>query len=292
VRVTDGSLFDTALRGIQRAQRRAAAAQEVVSSGLRVSRPADDPTAAALARRAKTRLARAESSLRTADAGFSFAAEAESALGKVGELLARARELAVELGNDTYDATDRAAAAFEVDELRRAALALANTEIGGVYVFAGFRTGTPPFTPAGAYVGDDGTRELEVAPGVRVQAGFPGRDAFAPGAGVDVFATLDALAGALRANDAAAVRASLGPLGRGTEQILEARARAGAQMDAFETARGAAMRVRDSALAERARLVEADPFESVSELVKAQRAVEAAVAVMSGLGTRTGVAST
>jgi flagellar hook-associated protein 3 FlgL len=279
MRVTDNSLLDTARRGIQRAQRRAAAAQEVVSSGLRVSRPADDPTAAAMARRERGRVARAEASLRTADAGFSMAREAESALGSVGDLLARARELAVELGNDTYNAQDRAAAAFEVDELRRAALALANTEIGGVHVFGGFRTAAPPFTAAGAYVGDAGTRELEVAPGVRVQVGFPGTDAFAPAAGVDLFATLDALAGALRANDPAAVRASLDPLARGAEQVLEARARAGAQMSAFETARSAATRVRDSALAERARLVEADPFESVTELVKAQRAVEAAVAV-------------
>ena len=284
MRVSDGMLQNLAQRSIETAREKAATASSVASSGVRVHKPSDDPAAHALARRESARESTARASERTADLGLSLTAGADDALAGVGEALSRARELAVQMSNGTLTATERAAGAHEARQLRAEIAGLANTEVEGVHVFAGYRDAAPPFDVAtGAYSGDGAVRQLEVTPFLRLPVGVSGATTFGAGTGTDVLATLDAMATALDANDVAGVRSGIDALDASADQVNDARAQLGAQMRSFEGARVGAQVAQDRGAATRARLVEADPYRAYSDLANAERALEAAVTVAARL---------
>ena len=135
---------------------------------------------------------------------------ADSALQSLSDVLARARELAVQMGNDSYSAADRAGAATEIDGLVQQAVTLMNTNVNGRYIFGGNQDQTAPFDTAGNYNGDTAVRQVEVAPGVLEDSSVRADVAVkGVGGGVDLFATLQSLSTALRTNNGDAIRGSL-----------------------------------------------------------------------------------
>jgi len=285
MRVTDSMLYDMSRTRLSAARTRAAEAQERAATGQRVRAPSDDPTAAALARRESARIAHAEAALRTTDAGLGWLEAADGALDSVESLLSRARELAVGAANGTMNADARSGIAREIEQIRAAVVGLANTEAEGSYVFAGFADNIPPFIATGAYVGDGQVREVEPAPGMRVGVGVSGATTFGVGGagGTDILATLESLRAALDSDDVATIGALLDPLSSSISQIADARTTLGANMQSLETMRSVAERRRDRATADRADLVEVDPYEAFSELSRAENALQAAVKVAAEL---------
>ena len=75
--------------------------------------------------------------LRTTSSAQGEVQVADGALQSVGTLLQRAQELAVQLGNDTYSATERAAGAQEINGISSQIVQLMNTQVAGRYIFGG-----------------------------------------------------------------------------------------------------------------------------------------------------------
>ena len=88
-----------------------------LSSGLRVNSAKDDAAGLAIAERMNTQVKGLTVAARNANDGISLAQTAEGALGKVGDMLQRMRELAVQASNATNSASDRAALQAEVSQL-------------------------------------------------------------------------------------------------------------------------------------------------------------------------------
>ena len=88
-----------------------------LSSGLRVNSAKDDAAGLAIAERMNTQVKGLTVAARNANDGISLAQTAEGALGKVGDMLQRMRELAVQASNATNSASDRAALQAEVTQL-------------------------------------------------------------------------------------------------------------------------------------------------------------------------------
>lgn len=279
MRVTDTMLFDAQRRRLGDARTMTATAQERASGGLRVSRPSDDPLAAALARRETARIARADASQRAADAGRILLDAADGALDQVGTLLSRAREIAVQAANETLGAEERRGAAREIEQIRETVIALGNTEASGSYVFGGYLDGSPPFDAAGNYLGDGQVRRLEVAPGVTLETGVSATTTFGVGVGTDVIATLETLRVALDANDVPTIVLQLDELDAAHAQVEEARSSLGASMNAYDVARSAAALAKERATANRKTLVEMEPLDAFSDLARAEQALQAAVQV-------------
>ena len=89
-----------------------------LSSGLRVNSAKDDAAGLAIAERMNTQVKGLAVASRNANDGISLAQTAEGALGKVGDMLQRMRELAVQSGNATNSKTDREALQAELKQLR------------------------------------------------------------------------------------------------------------------------------------------------------------------------------
>ena len=99
MRIATANTYDTALEQLFKRQSDLALQQEKLSTGLRVNRSSDDPTAAALAERARVRLSRIEVDQRALEAQRSALATAETSLGEAVSLVQGVRELAISAGN-------------------------------------------------------------------------------------------------------------------------------------------------------------------------------------------------
>ena len=89
-----------------------------LSSGLRVNSAKDDAAGLAIAERMNTQVKGMTVASRNASDGISLAQTTEGALGKIGDMLQRMRELAVQAGNATNSKSDREALQAELAQLR------------------------------------------------------------------------------------------------------------------------------------------------------------------------------
>jgi flagellar hook-associated protein 3 FlgL len=92
-RTSSANTYDTAVRNITQRQSALSTLQENLTSGKRVLRPSDDPTSAALAERALTRINRIATDQRALDAQRDAIEVAESTLGSITDAMQRFREL-------------------------------------------------------------------------------------------------------------------------------------------------------------------------------------------------------
>src|SRR5688572_1260019 len=96
-----------AQRNLGGSQSALATSMQRLSSGLRVNSAKDDAAGLAIAERMNAQVKGMNVAVRNANDGISLSQTAEGALGKVGDMLQRMRELAVQSANATNDATDR-----------------------------------------------------------------------------------------------------------------------------------------------------------------------------------------
>jgi len=107
-----------AQRSLNNSQNSLATSMQRLSSGLRVNSAKDDAAGLAIAERMNTQVRGLNVAARNANDGISLAQTAEGALGKVGDMLQRMRELAVQASNATNNQTDRDALNAEVQALK------------------------------------------------------------------------------------------------------------------------------------------------------------------------------
>ncbi|MFP8834710.1 flagellin [Hydrogenophaga sp. XSHU_21] len=106
-----------AQRNLMASQGSLATSMQRLSSGLRVNSAKDDAAGLAIAERMNAQVKGLSVAARNANDGISLAQTAEGALGKVGDMLQRMRELAVQSANATNSEDDRTALQAEVKQL-------------------------------------------------------------------------------------------------------------------------------------------------------------------------------
>jgi flagellin len=108
-----------------------------LSSGLRVNSAKDDAAGMAIAERMQSQIKGMNVAMRNANDGISFGQVAEGALGKMGEMLQRMRELAVQSANGTNSDADRANLDAEFQQLAaETSRTIQNTRFNGFAVLA------------------------------------------------------------------------------------------------------------------------------------------------------------
>lgn len=163
MRIATAHSYDAAIATLQRRQQDMVDVQGQMTTGKRVSKPSDDPVAAARAERAAALISRAEADQRTADTSRNVMTLTESALGQAVDLLQTARETMVQAGNGTYTPAERQALATKLQQIREQLFATANRSDGaGGYLFGGQGSSAPPFvdTVGGVdYIGQGGNNQ-------------------------------------------------------------------------------------------------------------------------------------
>jgi flagellar hook-associated protein 3 FlgL len=279
MRVTDAAVFDNVQRQLTHARQNVVTAQEQAGTGMRVQKPSDDPVAAAAARRERSRQALADVGVSATESATTQLEGSDSALNDVYEGLTSAYDLALANASSTPNAENRTAAATQVRMIREQMVALGNTNVGGRYIFAGYRDQTPAFSQTGNFVGDSSTKEVQAVPGVYVKASISGDKVFGTGSPDDMFSSLDKLATALDANDPDAVRSLLTDLNTNQSRVLAARSQVGAMLDTARVAGAVAGRQSYQSKIEVGRLVEVDEITAATNMMQAQGALNTALAI-------------
>ena len=173
-----------------------ATSMQRLSSGLRVNSAKDDAAGLAIAERMSTQVKGLAVASRNANDGISLAQTAEGALGKVGDMLQRMRELAVQSGNATNSKTDREALQAELKQLRDEVDRVAKTTS-----FNGAKLLDGSFTGAVFQVGANSGDNITVGALANTKVTELGKANYGTGAGA-AFAPADKEAAALAMTNA------------------------------------------------------------------------------------------
>lgn len=103
--------------GVNAAQRGLNIAMERLSSGKRINSARDDAAGLAIASRMTSQIRGLSAAVRNSNDGISLAQTAEGALGQIGDMLQRLRELSVQSANGTNASADRTALNAEATQL-------------------------------------------------------------------------------------------------------------------------------------------------------------------------------
>lgn len=103
--------------GVNKAGSGLTTAMERLSTGKRINSAKDDAAGLAIASRMTSQVRGLTAAIRNSNDGISMAQTAEGAMGEVGNMLQRMRELGVQSANGTNSADDRAAIQSEVTQL-------------------------------------------------------------------------------------------------------------------------------------------------------------------------------
>ena len=183
MRISTSQKYQMAVQAMLTQQARLSKTQNQVATGKRVQTPSDDPVAAVQI----NNLTQAQSANQQFGKNNSIATTRlqleEQALNDTTTVTQRVRELIVQANTATLNTSDRQSIATELKSRKDELLAIANRkDSNGEYLFGGLSGGTQPFV-AGAngsvnYVGDAGSRSVQVDASLSVQDGDPGNRLF------------------------------------------------------------------------------------------------------------------
>ena len=104
-------------------------AMEKLSSGLRISKAADDAAGLSISQKMRAQIRGLNQASKNAQDGISLIQTAEGALGEMHSLTQRIRELCVQGANSTLTDDDRDKIQLELDELKAMVKAIRNIEL-------------------------------------------------------------------------------------------------------------------------------------------------------------------
>ncbi len=194
------------LAAIWQTQAQENTALQQVSSGKRVNVPSDDPLAAAQMVGNQDQSNRADQYLQNIDTLTNQLQTADSALGSAVQAVTQAITLGVQGATGTLSDANRLQIVQNLQSIQSQLVQLANTSVGGNYLFGGTATTQAPYTldptsPSGVtYNGNSGTNTVQIADGLNLQTNLPGNQLFQNSAG-DVFGSLQHLITALQSGN-------------------------------------------------------------------------------------------
>lgn len=276
MRITNSVLAHEALTTYQSQMRDLNDARQRASTGIRVSRPSDDPVAVAGIMQSSSGLRALEQYQRNLGSAQSRLDLEDSTLAQLTDALGRAKELGVAQASDTSSSATRLTTKAEVDQLVDFAKDLANTQLAGSYIFGGQYADTAPYgggslDPTKPPVG---TPRVEVGTGRFVDTNHTATEIFLD---TDAVASLQALSDALGADDTDAIKAALTRVDSAFGEVQQVVGDLGARQSQLEVAMSNLESLEINLQTFRSGLEDADLAEAVTELVNRQSTLEAAM---------------
>ena len=313
MRVTNQMMSRNVVNNIQTNMSKLDKTNDKLSKGTKINTPGDDPTGAVKTMAYKTTLNEIEKFSANAQNAKNFLSYSDVALGQVGDVIQRVRELTVQAVTETYEQTARDSMAAEVNELLDQIVAISNSKIGDKFVFSGFNTLEQPFTTKRGkdllkedgtdpsltdingqkreyinlenlvivdYHGDDGKLLAEVDKGIVVEYNVPGSRIFTNEKNNLIKSIISLRDEILKGNtvddkagSGTTVSNELGNLDKNLDLVMRYRAEVGAKMQRMESME---QRLRDNKLSMTdllSKTVDTDITETINDL-KVQESVQ------------------
>lgn len=239
LRVTQRSIADRALLGLQTNLDRLSTLQGQLSSGRAISQPSDSPMGTVSALQLRASIADNAQWIRNAEDGLGWLGTIDSALSSATAMTGRVRDLVLQgLNTGSASQQSRDVMATEVDQLRNALIGVANTTYLDRPVFGGTTTGKLAFDSNGVYLGDANPVARTVDANTRVRVESTGPEVFGSGTG-NLFQVLANISLDLR-TDPTQLSADLGKLDAAANLMMSQTADVGARYQRVDQMRQAA----------------------------------------------------
>jgi flagellin len=230
-----------------------------LSSGLRINSAKDDAAGLAIAERMSTQVRGMNVAIRNANDAISLTQTAEGAMGKVGDMLQRMRELAVQAANATNSTGDVANLNAEYAQLgEEITRTVASTNFNGRAILAG----------------DAGTQTFQVGSGTAAINQVNVITANMSGAG----AVSTAANGSI--TDATTARTAMDNIDAALTLVNTERAKLGAAQNRFEAVISTLRVASENTAAARGRIMDADFAQETANLSRAQILQQAGTAMV------------
>lgn len=313
MRVTNQMMSRNVVNNIQTNMSKLDKTNDKLSKGTKINTPGDDPTGAVKSMAYKTTLNEINKFANNAQNAKNFLNYTDVALGQVGDVIQRVRELTVQATTETFEQTARDSMAAEVNELIDQIVSISSSKIGDKYIFSGFNTLEQPFVVKRGkdllkeegiepslvdvngqkrenvnfenivrvdYKGDDGKLLAEVDKGIVVEYNVPGNRVFTNKNNnlIDTMIRLrnEILKGNTvedKANSTTTVNEELGNLDKALDLVLKSRSEVGAKMKRMDEVD---QRLRDNKLSITdllSKTIDTDITETINDL-KVQESVQ------------------
>jgi flagellar hook-associated protein 3 FlgL len=281
------SMLDRALLGdLNGVQNKLSTIQRKLSSGKEINRPSDDPFGTSRAISLRGEMEGINQYQRNVDDSLAWLQTTDTALSSVGDVIQRARELALSGSNDVMDNVSRESLAGEIDQLVQAAKSHMNATYAGRYVFAGTATDAPPYAQGATdtYAGDANPIAREIGPGVAVQLNVVGSDLIGGGQAAGDDKLLDVLrdiADHLRTNTPSnrdALRGTdLQRLDANFDELSRQRATVGALTSRLESAQGSLTTLQETTTGLLSSIEDADMAKTIVDYTTQQTVYQSAL---------------
>lgn len=279
MRVTGSMQNIQLLRNIRNINTAMTKGQQELATGQRISKPSDDPVGVGYQMRYDTDLARSDEFMTNAQTGTEILKTMDSLLQQASDVLKRARTLALQASNGTYDAQQRSTISAEIKQLKEQMVTVGNSTYNGRYLFNGQKTDEAPYTSTGAAgePTDPGLFYLNVSPAVKVPVSITGEIVFGQAGTDNTFKVLDDLAAALDNNDTTGISASLTKIDTAADRLSVSWAEIGARMNRFELMENRISGEQVSLKEQRSNVADVDFATAITDLKTKENVLQAAL---------------
>ncbi len=299
MRIANKTIYDSITRNLTKTSTEMFRANQTVSSGKRINSLSDDPVGLVAVLDLRSSQAHVEQLERNIAMGKSWLNMGESALTQIEDVLTETKTLCVQMANATQGATERKNAAAVVEGQFQQILALANTQVGGRYIFGGTRTDTMPFVydegtgPADpvdpakvTYQGNDVPFSVKIGKVTDVAVGRNGETIFGDDGMIwadsskgqdNIFKTLLDLKKALTENDVSGVQDAMGKLDNHQETVRTTISNTGAKILRLDTKENIIQDLKLTYTERKSQLEDADLAEAIIDLQTKETAYQAAL---------------
>ncbi|QGU95054.1 flagellar hook-associated protein 3 [Clostridium bovifaecis] len=149
MRVTNKMLSNSFLTDMRSNLENMRKLQQQMTSGKEIRRPSDDPFKVARAMQLHTDISTNKQYNENISDTINWLDTTDTALGQIGDVLQRVRELLVSAGNAGYSDSERRAIKNEINEKVGEVSQILNTNFDGSYIFGGTRGTTKPVDTLG-----------------------------------------------------------------------------------------------------------------------------------------------
>ena len=253
--------------------------QNQLSTGLRISKPSDDPVGIENAMRLKSNISSVEQWKSNADSAVEYMNTSDSILGDMTSMLQRVKELAVQGANGTLTTTDKGVVADEVDQIKDQLKMMANTQVGSRYIFSGTATDKELIpTDGSTSVANGNPVNFQVGNNKPVDISVNGQKLFGDNTS-GIVATLTNLSTALRANNSTDINTALGTIDTNIDNVIALRSELGARTNRITAIRDQLDSTSTNLQQNLSDIQDADMAKTITDFTNQQNTYKAALAV-------------
>ena len=286
MRITFQSQYRDSSAAMEKAAEQLLEMQRRVSTGKRLDRISDDPTAAAMAVAERSNMSEVDRYTRAADGVASRLAVVDGVLSDVVSKLTAAQTVATAARGTSVTAAQRDALAVDLRGIRDTLLDNMNTSFHGNYLFAGSAVTTRPYAVPGGgtfatYAGNNSAVQVGVGNGRAVSVAMDGNAITRGSDSQDLFETLDELITAVSAGTTADIESGLSALQRAFERAVAAQTRIGSDLQAIDAQKSRLQELKVASVERLSSLEDLNMAEAITDMTHADAAYRASLGAVS-----------